>query len=297
LTARYNLFFDDKSFNKANMAMRQLGAAALTLGSILGAAVVGRGFAKMIGLASDAEETINLLNESFEGNSQAVQEWAATFASEVGRSEFQMREMAGTLGAMLNPLMAGNSDAAAEMSTKLAALAVDLGSFFNIADDDALQKLMAGIAGETEPLRRLGVVILESTLAEFARAEGIRKSVKDMTVAEKTSLRYQFILANTTNAQGDALRTAEGFANASKAVSTGLRDLATRMGLILLPAITRLTTGFRDLVRAFVDMSRKSNIIQALFVVLGAAAVALGVKLAIAFAGPLLVFAKWFLIS
>jgi hypothetical protein len=296
LTTRYNLKFDDKSFKKADGAMNTLISSAKALGAVIGTAVVGRGFAKMIGLASDAEETLNVLNESFKENASAVQEWAGVYAREVGRSEFELREMAGSIGAVLNPLMERNAAVAADMSTSLAGLAVDLGSFFNTTDADAMQALLSGITGQSEPLRRFGVVLLESTLQQFALSKGITKSTKKMTIAEKTALRYQFILDQTQAAQGDAARTAEGFANASKGVTTAIRDLGTRIGLIMLPAVKRLTNGVVVIVRRFAELVKNSNLVQAFFLLLGAAAVALGIKMAIAFAPALLVFAKWFLI-
>jgi hypothetical protein len=292
LTTRYDMKFDDRAFKKADSAIDGLTKAAQGLGIALGAAAIGSGFMKLVGLASDAEETINVLNESFERNSKAVQAWAATYAKDVGRSEFQMREMAGSLGAILNPMMDRNADAAAEMSTQLAGLAVDLASFFNTTDDDALTALKSAITGSSEPMRRYGVVLLESTLAQFALDQGIKKNIKTMTIAEKTRLRTNFILDQTIKAQGDAKRTSEGFANASKALNKGLKDLATRIGVKILPVVTRLTRGFRDGTRSFIEFARKSNIVEAALVVLGAVAVGVGVKMLFAFAGPLLVIAK-----
>jgi hypothetical protein len=300
LTTRYNLKFDDKSFKKADGAMNTLISTAKTLGVVIGAAVVGRGFTKMIGLASDAEETMNVLNESFGNNTQAVLEWAGTLASEVKRSEFELREMAGSIGAVLNPLMDRNADAAANMSTNLAALAVDLGSFFNTTDADAMQALLSGITGQSEPLRRFGVVLLESTLQQFALSKGITKSTKNMTIAEKTALRYQFILDQTQSAQGDAARTAEGFANASKGVTTALRDLGTRIGLVILPAVKRMTNGVVVMVRGFAELLKNSNLLQAAFTVLGAFAIAGLIKWLTALTAAqwraFFIFAKWALI-
>jgi hypothetical protein len=296
LTTRYNLKFDDKSFKKADKAMTGLISAAKTFGAVLGGAIIARGFGKMIGLASDAEETINVLNETFGDNTEAVKEWAGSVAGDMKRSEFQMREMAGELGAVLNPLMEKNTDVAADMSTNLAALAVDLGSFFNKADDVALDALLSGLTGSSMPMRQFGVVLLDATLQAFALDKGIKTLFKDMTIAEKTALRYQFILDQTQAAQGDAKRTAEGFANASKGVTTALRDLGTRIGLVLLPAVQKLTNGLVKVVRGIGELVKNSNIIQAIFLLLGAAAIALGIKMAIAFAPALLIFAKWALI-
>lgn len=258
------------------------GKAIGSIAATFGAAAVGLAGLKLVELGSDANETLNVLDASFKENSQAVQDWAGNFSTAAGRSEFELREMAGTLGAVLNPLMDRNAEAAAGMSTQLSELAVDLGSFFNKADTDALEALRAGIVGEAEPLKQFGIVMLESTLAAFALSQGITKNVKDMTIAEKTALRYQFILDQTTTAQGDAARTSEGWANASKGLLSALKDLGTRLGLSVLPFAEKAVIAGRNVTRAFLEWQKGTNFLKAAMLVLGAigAKVALGLIVA-----------------
>jgi len=260
------------------------------LGGLLVSGTIVAGMSKLVGLASDAAETQNVLSESFGVNQGAVEEWAQTVAAEVGRSEFALREMAGTIGAVLNPLMEGNADVAADMSTGISQLAVDLGSFFNTTDDEALAALRSGLVGQSEPLLKFGIVANEASLAAFALEQGIRGSVKSMSVAEKTALRYQFIMAKSANAQGDAARTADGFANASKALQSGLRDLGTRIGLVLLPAVSKVTAFMAKLIRSFTAAAANSKVFEAGLVVLGAIAVVAAAKMLIAFAPLILSF-------
>ena len=49
-------------------------------------------------------------------------------------------------------------EAAADMSITLTGLAGDLASFYNLDTDEAFRKLRAAIAGETEPMKALGVL-------------------------------------------------------------------------------------------------------------------------------------------
>ncbi len=264
-----------KNLNKAPTAAN---AALASVGQFFGAAAVGFAGLKLVELASDANETLNVLDASFGENSKAVQAWASDFALSAGRSEFGMQEMAGTLGAVLNPLMERNQDLAASMSTRFSALAVDLGSFFNVADDQALNALRSGLTGEAEALKRFGVVMNEATLEAFALSTGIRGNVKDMSIAEKTALRYEFILDQTALAQGDAARTSEGWANATKGLLTALKDLGTRIGLTIIPLAETVVTTTRNVVRAFLEWQRGTNFLKAGLIVLGAigAKVALG---------------------
>lgn len=64
-------------------------------------------------------------------------------------------------------------------------LGYDLSSFFNISVEDSMQKLQSGIAGELEPLRRLGYDLSVARLQQEALNLGITKSVSAMNQAEK----------------------------------------------------------------------------------------------------------------
>jgi hypothetical protein len=271
---------------KAEGAVEKLKSSLSKLSQVAALAGVGVGLQKIVKLASDANETSNVLEQVFGATgAKQVKDWAAVVGEEVGRSQFQLREFTGTLGAMLDP-MVGNRAAAQEMSTTLAKLAVDLGSFFNATDEEALIALRAGIAGETEPLRRFGVVLLDATLQEFARSKGIHKSVAAMNVAEKTQLRYQFILANTGRAQGDAARTSSSYANAIKRLKAGLRDVGTEMGMAVLPIIERVVNWTSGAIKAFKEWAEGTQVLKATMVVLGIAAAAVGAAMLAPFLLP-----------
>lgn len=296
LVARLGFQIDGQSVKRAEGAVERVKSSLGKLGQVAGLAGLGAGLQKIVTLASDANETSNVLGEVFgPAGAQQVKDWAAAVGQEVGRSQYQLREFTGTLGAMLQP-MVGSSAAAQQMSTTLAKLAVDLGSFFNTTDDDALIALRAGIAGETEPLRRFGVVMLDATLQEYARAKGIRKSISAMTVAEKTQLRYGFILEHTTKAQGDAARTAGGYANSMKALKAAVRDIATDMGTTLIPKVERLVKSARDGLRSFQEWARGTKALEATMLVLAGAAVAIGASMLAPFVVPAIAVAALILL-
>lgn len=293
IAARLGLQLDKGSFVQAERTIgglvSQLGAlSTIVIGSGAGLAV-----GKIISLGSDANETLNVLNASFEENSQRVQDWAGAFANSAGRSEFELREMAGTIGSVLNPLMERNAEVAAGMSTRLTELAVDLGSFFNRTDTDALEALRSGITGEAEPLKRFGIVMSEATLEAFRLEQGIGKSVKQMSIAEKTALRYNFILDQTQLAHGDAAKTSEGWANASKALVGALKDLGTRLGLTILPFAEKVVTGARNVIRGFLEWQKGTNFLKAALIVLGAIGAKVALGLLIAWAPVLLPILKF----
>ncbi len=286
LVARLGFQVDGTGFKRAETAVDKLRGSLQRLGQVATLAGVGTGIKKLVDLASDANETANVLEQVFGAAGAAqVKDWSQTVATEVGRSRFQLQEFAGRLGAMIDP-MVKNKAAAQEMSTTLSKLAVDLGSFFNATDEEALIALRAGLSGESEPLKRFGVVLQEATLQEFAHAQGIHKKVAAMNVAQKTELRYQFILANTVTAQGDAARTAGSYANSTKALKGALRDLGTEMGQSVIPKIERGIQFVLRGVRAFKDWAKGTNLLESAMWVLGSAAAVVGAVMLAPFAVP-----------
>jgi hypothetical protein len=237
--------------------------------AFLGLQVVGfvRNFTgATLELGSAVEENKNVLEQAFgaDGVGQ-VESWAKSVGEEVGRSQYTLAQFAGKLGALLQP-MVGNREEALKMSEAYSKLAVDLASFYNTSDEDALNAIKSGIAGETEPLRRYGVLLQDATLKEFARKEGITKSLQAMNQAEKAQLRFNYIMSQTSNAQGDAARTAGGYANQLKRFEEGAKELRTALGLALLPAFTSLLQVGNKVVVWLVEMQNKTKFLQTLVV-------------------------------
>jgi hypothetical protein len=228
-------------------------AAAVAFGA--GAIAVG----SFIHAASDAKEQLNVIQAAFGDElTPEIIRWADITADAVGRSKQQILDFAGSTQAILSPMM-GSADAAAEMSQNISQLAVDMGSFFNVADSDALQALKAGLIGESEPMKRFGVVMLESSLNAFALAQGLGKTTREMTEAEKVALRYAFIMEKTANAQGDAAKTADGFANVSKRITGQMTDLAVQFGEALLPAAEKAAGMLSNLLEIVSDLSPETK--------------------------------------
>lgn len=230
---------DKQAEQKASKSFEWLKGKAQELGLVLGAGAIVFGFKRMVDAASDAEETLNVVSTAFGDQSDMVLDWAKTHAQAAGRSQYSLREYAAALGQVLSPTLQ-NDKATADLSTSLAELTVDLASFNNETEEDTLGALRSGLIGSYEPLQRFGVVMNVAALETFAAAKGIRKKMKDMSDAEKVQLRYRFIMERTANAQGDAIRTAGGYANMTKRLGGVLKDLQVNMGKLFLPVMVKV---------------------------------------------------------
>ena len=132
------------------------------------------------------------------------------------------------------------ADKAAFMSKNLTQLGYDLSSFYNISVQDAMQKVQSGIAGELEPLRRLGFDLSVARLEQERLNLGIEKSVSSMTQAEKSQLRYYAIMTQVTQVQGDMARTLEDPANMLRVLQAQLVQAGRAIGDLFLPMLTKV---------------------------------------------------------
>lgn len=212
--------------------------------------------------ASDYTENINKVDVAFEDSADTVKEWAKTATENFGLSENAALEAAALFGD-LGTSMGLTREAAAEMAITLTGLAGDLASFKNMDIDQVMTGLKGIFTGETESIKELGVVMTEVNLQEFASDLGL--VYDEMSQAEKVTLRYQYVLAKTTNAQGDYVRTGDDLANSLRTAKAEAENLAVAFGEEILPSVTPLIQEATELIRKFgeLDEETKQNIIQA----------------------------------
>lgn len=204
--------------------------------------------------ASDYEESINKVDVAFGNAAAGVKEFAKSAGQNFGIDRGSALDMAAMFGDM-STAMGLSQENASTLSQKLVGLAGDLASFKNIGVDQATTALAGVFTGETESLKRLGVVMTEQNLQQFAQEQGIRKNLKAFTQAEKVLLRYRFVTQMTKNAQGDFIRTNEGFANQFRIMKSRFKDLSITLGSILLPYAVKLINVVIKLIEKFQNLS------------------------------------------
>lgn len=193
-----------------------------------------------IELASNLTEVQNVVDVTFGSGAQEIYKWADAAAESFGMSSLAAQEYNGTMGAMLKS-MGLTDDAILKMSTDMVGLAGDMASFYNLPVEQAFQKIRSGISGETEPLKQLGINMSVANLEAYALSQGIKTAYKEMTEAEKATLRYNYLMAQTADAQGDFARTSDSFANQQKILELQTQNLAAAFGEKLLPMVNDLT--------------------------------------------------------
>lgn len=220
--------------------------------------------------ASDYEENLNKIDVAFGDSSQVVKDWANTAGTEFGLSKVQATDAASAFGALGKGIGLTDSEAA-DMSTTLAGLSADLGSYFNVGVDESSKALEGIFTGESEALKKFGVVMTDTNLKQFAEDQGLVWS--EMSQTEKTMLRYQYVLEMTKDAQGDFARTSDGTANSTKIFQASLQDLGTSIGTNLLPIITPIIQKLTEWINKFQELSPET---QKIITIIGLVVAAIG---------------------
>lgn len=240
-----------KALGSATKTSDKFGSAIAKMGklAVLGMAALGAGAVvagkKMVEMASDAAEVQSKMEVIFGKELPELTKNLDKFSEATGASKFALREQAADMGALLEPLV-GSKKGAADLSAQFVKLATDIGSFNNVPVDEALLAIRSGLIGEAEPLRRFGVLLDEASVKAEAYSSGIAKTGAELTQQQKVQARGNLIMEQTTLAQGDAIRTAGSAANQFKALKNNVIDLATNMGAVLLPAVTRVVQAIND---------------------------------------------------
>ncbi|ERT47651.1 hypothetical protein ABVN58_05615 [Fusobacterium polymorphum] len=214
--------------------------------------------------ASKMDELANVTRQVFESSTKEIEQWAKTIDKEIGRSIYQMQNFASIYGSMFKG--AGfDTSFFKKISKDLATFTADFSSFFNVTDDEAFTAIKGVLTGETEALKRYGLILNDTTMAKYALAQGIKEKWQNLDTATKMQLRYNKLMEMTTYIQGDASRTIDGYANSLKKAEGLIDNIATAMGRKLLPFATKVVHMFNGIAEAIDDMLSKKSSTDYLF--------------------------------
>lgn len=190
-----------------------------------------------IELGSALSEVQNVVDVTFGAMSETVNEFARNAIEQFGLSETSAKQYTSTMGAMLKS-MGFTTQAAADMSMNMTGLAADMASFYNLDSSEAFAKIRAGISGETEPLKQLGINMSVANLEAYALSQGITKAYNSMSQQEQALLRYNYLLSATGDAQGDFARTSDSWANQVRILTERFNALKATIGQGLIAVFT-----------------------------------------------------------
>jgi hypothetical protein len=203
--------------------------------------------------ASNLNETVSKIGVVFGKNGDDMLKWAQNSATAMGMSKNAALGAAGTYGNLFVSMGMG-TEKAADMSKGIVGLAGDLASFNNLSPEEVLEKLRSGLTGETEPLKSLGININEATLKAKAMEMGLWDGKGALDAGAKAQASYAIMLEQTTTAQGDFARTADGLANKQRIASAKMEDAQARLGNIFMKVASVALPIFSDALTSVMDV-------------------------------------------
>lgn len=249
-----NLEKQSKETKKSTMNWAKYGVA-------ITAAALGIG--KATKSSSEALATQIRFNSVFnttEGQLQQATTWVDNFTDALYLDKQEVQGAITTFK-QLTTNMGIPNDTANLMSKNLTQIGYDLAAFTNIPVSEVFTALTSGIGGEAEAMKRFGVMLNEATLQNTLYANGINRTVSELSSAQRAELMYYQIMQATTAQQGYAAKTLMQPANALVIVKTQFTNLARAIGNIFLPilmamipyviAITQLLTELAQAIANF----------------------------------------------
>lgn len=213
-------------------------------------------FRDAIDISSDLTEVENVVRTTFGNMEYKVNDFVQNSIQQFGMSELSVKQYASTFQAMGTAMDVGGkqienanrflngatdgyiglSDSMSDVSLNLTKLTADMASFYDKDQADVAKDLQSVFTGMVVPLRKYGLDLTQATLKEWAMKNGMDADIKSMTQSEKAMLRYQYVLANTTAAQGDFARTADTWHNTVVRLKQSFQQLGGIIGGALINA-------------------------------------------------------------
>ncbi len=250
---------DDALKSQLNGIKSSLGVMGVAMGTAIGGGIISMidralgavmNFAKQ-GIAGSANlaESMSKVDAVFGKSSSVIKEVSDRLAKDFGLSKQAILDAGAGIG--LVGKAAGQSQAqAAEMGAKMAQMAADASSFYNVPLDVALEKIKSGLVGEAEPMRAFGVLLDEESVKLKAVAMGLAKQGQELTQGSKVIARAALITAGLKDSTGDLARTADSTSNQWRKFTGQLENLAVSIGTSLAPAINSIINAAGDMATA-----------------------------------------------
>lgn len=249
--------FHDQGVKDAQTGLDRLAGFADKAGIAIAAGLaIGAAAAVNLGIqsakaASNFEETGAAVKQIFGDASSELESFAKTASTSLGQSQTQFLQGAKTFG-IFGQAAGLSAKENVEFAKTLGVLATDLASFNNTSVDEAITSIGAALRGESEPIRRFGVLLDDATLKARALSMGIYDGTGSLTQQQRVMAAYQEILAQTTTQQGDFERTSGGMANGLKTIQAEFENLKIVIGESITPAVEGAIPKIREFIEGFV---------------------------------------------
>ena len=214
---------------KVGETMKAVGKAVTLFGAGMVAGIIG-----VTNASSDLEEATSKFRTVFRGLEKEADAFADTLEKSYGLATVEARKYLGAVQDLLVPMGMERKEAAL-LSNEIVKLSVDLGSFNNLDTERVMLDIQSALVGNFETMKKYGVVLNATKVEQEIMNQGWAKSKDEITQNMKAQAAYNLMVAGSTDAMGDFIRTSDGYANQVKIMRSGLASLITDLGDIFIP--------------------------------------------------------------
>jgi len=227
-----------KNIHKLSLAFKGLAVSA--------AYAFGKITKDSITAASDLNEEMSKTEVIFGNSADEIKRFAKVAATSLGMSKKSALQASGTF-AVLGKSAGLTGPKLAGFSEQLVTMASDFASFYNTSTEDAITSIGSALRGESEPIRKYGVLLSAAALEGYAFNYEMRTgttlardSKNQLTDTSKVIARYQGIVEQSSIAQGDFNRTSSGLANQQRILAAQTENAKAAFGAGLLPVMLKI---------------------------------------------------------
>ena len=208
-----------KTADKTEKSITGMGGAFKTVAGMAAAYLTVGQVMKGIDTASDMTENRNKMEAVFKGQVEDADKFIKEMGDSLKLGRGQLEKEMADVGGMLKGMGFENSDLKGNTQAVLK-VTKDLASFYNTDLASAVQKVTAGLTGEAEGLKVLGINIQDTAMAEYAQSLGYAWTELDNT--SKAQLRLNAVMEKmkAAGAAGDAEKTKDEYAAVERSISS-----------------------------------------------------------------------------
>jgi hypothetical protein len=205
------------------------GAISGAYAAVLGFSEAFRFTADAIKKSSDLAETMNKVNVIFGNAAKSVLSFSDSAVTALGMTRQQALDAASTF-AIFGKSAGLSGGSLVDFSTNLVKLATDFASFHNASPEETITAIGAALRGESEPIRKFGILLDDATLKAEAMKLGLYDGTGALDIQTKSLAAYNVILQQSKDAQGDFKNTSDSLSNQMKILSATFDEMKVSLG-------------------------------------------------------------------
>ena len=203
----------------------------------ISAVALGKAMSDVTQSAMDMIESMYLYNVSLGELAEDVSVSIEKLGDATGFDKTRIYDTVGEYN-MLAKSMGVTNENAAVLSETTNRLALDMASLTNRSVVKVQEDFRSGLIGQSKTMYKYGIDVTEAAIKQEALNQGISKSVRHMSQAEKMQLRYIVMLRQTSMAHGVFADTIETPANQMRVLAERFVTLGRAIGTIFIPMIS-----------------------------------------------------------